>query len=82
MLLPCKLPLIYEHYGHISYFHKQRTVYKGDWKYTETENHIDQLYNLKNDPYELSNLAENCADIRNEMKIELSKLQKKYKDIN
>ena len=32
------------------------TVYFGDYKYTYYTNDIDELYNLKEDPFEMTNL--------------------------
>lgn len=36
---------------------RARTVYFGDYKYTYYTNDIDELYNLKEDPFEMTNLV-------------------------
>ncbi len=47
--------LVVEHYGHSGDVAYQRIVYQGDWKYVVAWGDDDELYNLKDDPYELNN---------------------------
>ncbi|MGB1311848.1 MAG: hypothetical protein ACPG47_11575, partial [Leucothrix sp.] len=47
--------LVVEHYGHSGDVAFQRIVYHGDWKYVVAWGDDDELYNLADDPYELSN---------------------------
>ncbi len=59
-----------------------RLVYKGKYKYVITENDLDQLYDIENDPFEMDNLAVK-EEYRGEIKImqeELCKLQIENKD--
>ena len=49
-------------------------VRKGDWKYIHYLDAPVQLFDLKSDPNELTNLAEARVDIRNEMEHELRKI--------
>ena len=39
----------------------QRVIYDGDWKLLFNGFDVDELYNLQNDPYEMSNLAADPA---------------------
>lgn len=74
--------LLCEHYGHFDYYFRQRAVYEGYWKYVETENDKDQLYNLEEDPYELRNYATDCPDILLRMKDLLGEMAVKYADFS
>lgn len=47
--------LIVEHYGHSGDVAFQRIVYQADWKYVVAWGDDDELYNLVEDPYELTN---------------------------
>lgn len=47
-------PLVVEHYGHSGDVAFQRIVYHADWKYVVAWGDEDELYNLADDPYELS----------------------------
>jgi len=67
--------LLCEHYGHLDNYYNQRAVYKGDWKYVETENEVDQLYNLRTDPYELQNFAYENPTVLAEMKNTLTNMK-------
>jgi len=49
--------LMCQHYGHRKVDLKQRCYYEGDLKYIIDENGFAQLYNLKDDPDELINVA-------------------------
>ncbi len=50
--------LMCESYGHgYGVTIISRMIIKGDYKYVITENDLEQLYNLKKDPFELDNLA-------------------------
>jgi len=53
-------------------------VRTADWKYVEYTTGEKELYDLKNDPYELSNLADKpeYAEIQKELKLRLDKLKK------
>ena len=59
-----------------------RMVVKGDYKYVCTENDLDELYNLKDDPYEMKNLAvlSEYDELKNEMREELKKKQEESLD--
>lgn len=59
-----------------------RTILHDGWKYSCTENDLDELYDLTNDPYELKNLAvlPEYAQKRMEMRDLLRDEQKKFKD--
>jgi arylsulfatase A-like enzyme len=59
-----------------------RMVIKNDYKYVITENDIEQLYNLKEDPYEMNNLAElkEYLDKKEELIECLKRQQKLSKD--
>lgn len=54
-----------------------RTVLMGGWKYTCTENDLDELYDHNIDPYEMKNLAAlpEYAEKRAQMRTELRRLQ-------
>ena len=47
--------LVVEHYGHSGDVAYQRIIYQDDWKYVVAWGDDDELYNLKDDPYELNN---------------------------
>jgi arylsulfatase A-like enzyme len=53
-------------------------VRNADWKYVEYSTGEKELYDLKNDPYELENLADQPehADIQKQLKIRLDELKK------
>ena len=72
--------LMCEHYGHHGVFYDQRVIYRGVWKYVETKDEMDQLYNLEADPYELRNEADSCPQVLAEMKKELAELKEVYTD--
>ncbi len=59
-----------------------RMVVKGDYKYVCTENDLDELYDLKNDPYELKNLAvlPEYDGLKNEMRELLREKQQESLD--
>lgn len=51
--------LMVETFGHgYGKFHNGRSVLAGDYKYITYEGEISELYDLKNDPYELHNLID------------------------
>ena len=62
--------LICEHYGHSGDVLHQRIVYRDQWKYVAVYGGDDELYNLADDPYELSNLVSDqstagvCSELR------------------
>jgi hypothetical protein len=62
--------LICEHYGHSGDVLHQRIAYKNQWKYVAVYGGDDELYNLTDDPYELSNLVSDgeyssiCSELR------------------
>lgn len=62
--------LICEHYGHSGDVLHQRIAYKDNWKYVAVYGGDDELYNLVDDPYELSNLVSDAeyADICRELR--------------
>ncbi len=71
--------LMCESYGHgYGVTIKSRMVVKGSHKYVATENDLEQLYNLQEDPFELNNLASNPSyqtikeAMRQEMRIQQS----------
>ena len=53
--------LVVEHYGHSGDVAYQRIVYQGDWKYVVAWGDDDELYNLIEDPYELSNRVQDVG---------------------
>ena len=74
--------LMTETYGNFKP-HFGRVYLRDDgWKYIYNENDMDELYNLKEDPFELENLVHNedFRGILNEMKTGLAKLRKKTGD--
>jgi len=62
--------LICEHYGHSGDILHQRIAYKNQWKYVAVYGGDDELYNLADDPYELTNLISDrsyrsiCSELR------------------
>ncbi len=48
--------IVSEGHGHME-DHFARAISDGMWKYVYNKNQIDELYNLKDDPYELKNLV-------------------------
>lgn len=59
-----------------------RTLLHDGWKYTCTENDLDELYNHREDPFELRNLAAlpEYAEQRKQMRSLLRAEQEKSKD--
>ena len=49
--------LMCEHYGHFNTYSLQRAIYEGDYKYIATQDDLEQLYAIKDDPFEMHNLA-------------------------
>lgn len=75
--------LMCETYGHgYGVTIRARMVVEGDYKYVANENDIDELYNLKADPYELENLAANpaCQAVRQHLREVLESLQQESAD--
>lgn len=74
--------LMCEHYGHFVERVGQRVLYRGDHKLTVTQDAADQLYDLKQDPYEMDNLAGDAAhaELLAEMHAALAREQAKYGD--
>lgn len=58
-----------------------RMYVEGDFKYVWFENQIEELYNLKDDPYELKNIATENPDKLNNLKQKLSLAQKETNDV-
>ena len=48
--------MICDHFGHSGDILFQKILYLDNWKYTSVWGDDDELYDLKNDPYELNNL--------------------------
>lgn len=80
---PWRNSLLCETYGH-GYGHTQygRMAVRDNIKYVCTQNDLDELYDLEQDPYELRNLAvlPEYADLKNEMRNLLRELQKETED--
>ena len=59
-----------------------RMLQTDDWKYIFHANDIDELYDQKNDPYEMNNLSENpaCAEVLKDMKLKMVERMKRTKD--
>lgn len=62
-----------EYHGDVWGMYTQRMVRTADWKYVYNPYDMDELYNLKNDPYEMQNLIDN-PDYRKE----LSEMQARF----
>lgn len=80
---PWRDSLMCETYGHgYGLTNLGRMVVKGDWKYACFEKDLDELYNLKDDPYELENLSQDPAhrEKRDEMRALLRKWQQETAD--
>lgn len=62
--------MICDHFGHSGDILFQKIIYQDDWKYTSVWGDDDELYNLKDDPYELNNLIddESCQSITANMR--------------
>jgi len=69
-----------EHYGHFDNRFVQRCVYKDDWKYIFTEKNMEQLYHVKEDPYEQANLVFDHEARRQEMRALLAQQIDIYDD--
>ncbi len=79
----CREQLMLETYGHgYGTTIIGRTVLHDGWKYACTENDLDELYNLREDPYEMKNLAKlpDYAEQRANMRELLRKEQEKTRD--
>jgi arylsulfatase A-like enzyme len=50
--------LMAEHFGHKDYDGIQRVLYYGDFKYVAHLDDSDELYDLKKDPFEMTNVIE------------------------
>ncbi len=48
-----------QHHGEVWGYQSQRMVRTKEWKYVYNAHDIDELYNLRNDPYELENIMTN-----------------------
>lgn len=80
---PWRKSLMCESYGHgYGTTIKSRMVVDERYKYIATENDLEQLYDLKNDPFELKNLADlkSYNDIKLKMRNLLIKQQQDFKD--
>jgi arylsulfatase A-like enzyme len=62
-----------EHHGEVWGYQSQRMVRTAGWKYVYNPHDLDELYNLRDDPGELTNLAEHpeFAGVREEMQARL-----------
>jgi arylsulfatase A-like enzyme len=62
-----------EHHGEVWGYQSQRMVRTNNWKYVYSPSDFDELYNLKDDPYEMKNLISDSSykDILKEMKARL-----------
>jgi arylsulfatase A-like enzyme len=62
-----------EHHGEVWGYQSQRMVRTAGWKYVYNPHDLDELYNLRDDPGELANLAERpeFAGVREEMQARL-----------
>jgi arylsulfatase A-like enzyme len=74
--------LMAESYGHKEYDGLQRVVYSGDLKYVAHEDDSDELYDLKNDPFEMVNRIDDplWSAALHEMKGKLLALMEKHDD--
>lgn len=52
--------MICDHFGHSGDVCFQKILYKDGWKYVSAYSAGDELYNLNEDPYELTNLIDDC----------------------
>lgn len=59
-----------------------RMIVHGDYKYIYTKDHVNELYNLKDDPFELKNLIDNpeYTDVLKDMQARLDKWQANTND--
>ncbi len=73
--------LMCETHGHF-HIHLGRALITNRYKYIYNERHLDELYDLKNDPYELNNLIDNeeYSDRIENMKIRLDRWRVKTND--
>ncbi|MBW1699642.1 MAG: sulfatase-like hydrolase/transferase [Deltaproteobacteria bacterium] len=62
--------LVCEHYGHLGDRIIQRIVIQGDYKYVAALYDGDELYDLKNDPYETNNLIDSAeySEVKEELR--------------
>lgn len=68
-----------EHYGHFGIRAAQRALYWDRYKYINSEGH-EELYDLKEDPFERRNLAGDDAQVTGEMRRRLRDSMERYGD--
>lgn len=73
--------LMIEMHGHY-HLHLGRAIVNDKYKYIYNEKYLDELYDLKNDPYELNNLINNSdySEVLNEMEVRLRRWREKTGD--
>lgn len=80
--LPEREVLMCEHYGHSEFYFSQRALYYDGYKYITTEDNLDQLFHIIDDPHELNNLIgqSGMSEILSVMKEKLKKEQERFGD--
>ena len=71
-----------QHHGHLGELHFQRMLRWGDYKYVAHLRDTDELYDLKADPYELTNRIDDpaMADVLAEMRRRLARRMVEHDD--